>query len=118
MKPNEQVNRMIETLQMADNICDKLTDRVILSIGPYSIYFFGAKRTDLEAIMSLFPGRVWSKSTDGDILYYTINVDDISWVITTGELPPTCKVVYEDVELPPEPAQPARTVKRAKIVCN
>jgi hypothetical protein len=73
----------------------------------------------MEVIRS-FPGR-WKKEPNGGRINYSITLRNSSKVAMlteiklrcySGEPPPNCQVVYEDVHVP------AQTVRRAKLICK
>lgn len=79
-------------------------------------------REDLAVALSLMSGP-WKKSPYYNGLCYTNEVGryyDADYTVVQvysedAALPPTCKVIEEEVE---EAATPARMVKRRRVVCN
>ena len=83
-----------------------------------SIWFSTTSRTDLEKLLSMAPrGQHWSKDAWSDQLSYAVEIEGVSIKVNVTEdaLPPTCKVVLVEEEIP---ATPARIVKRRVLKCN
>ena len=71
------------------------------------------EREQLKDFLALSSGQ-WSKYLCDRGAHYDKNVNDVEVSIRTG-LPPTCRVEYVEEYVP---AQEARTVTRAKVVCD
>lgn len=76
------------------------------------IDFDRLKHPDVMRVVQAFPGK-WTKtlSADSGRIDYETSVDGVSLRVWSGEPPPNCRIVEEDVYLP------AQTVKRFKLVC-
>lgn len=68
-------------------------------------------RGQLTALMLAFPGK-WAKRADGEVMTYTLTCGLARVVVKTGDLPASCRVVYE------ERTVPANTIKVPRIVCD
>lgn len=75
------------------------------------------RREDIQTLMQLAPR--WSKSPRDDGIDYDATVDGVTFKLRAMDaaLPPTCRVVEREVEVPAEPAKPARMVKRMMVEC-
>lgn len=63
-------------------------------------------------VIKAFPGR-WTKKPAGDAkIHYSNKFDGMTIRCYAGEPPPNCKIVYEEVTIP------ARTERRAKLICQ
>lgn len=82
-----------------------------------SFWLTVSKREDVQVLMKLAP--MWKKSPSGTGIDYDAEVNGVDFKIRTtdGALPPTCKLVERDVEIPAEPAKPARIEKRMVVEC-
>lgn len=87
--------------------------------GDY-IDFDGLEHSQVMEVIRSFPGR-WKKEPNGERINYSITLRNSSKVTElteikircySGEPPPNCQVVYEDVHVP------AQTVRRAKLICK
>jgi hypothetical protein len=117
-KQSEQLRHqdMLTWLHKHRDTLANLSDSAnINAYGSNSIWINVTSREDLAVAMAT--GTIWSKSTDGNIMVYTLQVGDfvINIRARSGALPKTCKVVTETVSYP---AQPARTELVEKIVCD
>lgn len=87
--------------------------------NPYggTFWFTVSKREDVQVLMKLAPR--WAKNVWEGGIDYNANVDGVEFKIRTtdGALPPTCRLVEQDVEIPAKPAEPARTEKRMVVEC-
>lgn len=91
-------------------------EQIGLTPVPYGggIDFDNADRQQVLEIIKAFPGT-WDKSVNGNtsMNYVRRPVEGEPLIrIWAGELPPSCKVVEEEIEVP------AHREKRQKIVCN
>lgn len=96
---------------------DQLPDATCF--GTY-IDFNSLPHDQVMEVVKAFPGR-WKKEPDGNgKIHYSITLRNSSKVTElieivircySGEPPPNCKVIYEDVLVP------ARTERRAKMIC-
>lgn len=84
---------------------------------PYggTFWFTVSNRKDVQTLMQLAPR--WSKLAWEGGIDYTARVDDVEYRIraTDGALPPTCRLVEQEVEIP---ATPAKIVKRMVVECT
>lgn len=118
-KKRSEVSRqatMLSWLEINRDILSKLSETSsINAYGSHSIWINVYTREDVAIAMST--GSVWSKSTENNIMVYTIRVGQFAVNIRArdGALPKTCKVITESVTYP---AQPARTETIEKIVCD
>jgi len=98
-------------------IAAQLSDSV--DFNPYggTFWFTVSNREDVQVLMQLAP--IWSKKTWEGGIDYDAEVDGVSYKIRAadGALPPTCKLVEKEVEIPAQPATPARMEKRMVIEC-
>ena len=78
--------------------------------------FNQATRLEIIAIMYYFTGK-WSKEYLGTQLNYIQVIDGVTVRIYDAELPPSCKIVDEIIDIEAVTI-PARTEVRKKIVCN
>jgi len=94
-------------------------------ISDTGISFNAENQEEVKTFRRIFglPGKTWSRTPhySGEGLVYSLEIphpapyfdgQTMQFVVTTKELPPSCTIVYEEVE------EPARIVKRAKIVCK
>lgn len=92
------------------------------SINVYGgmIYISVNTREALHKVRPCFgANRTWSKDVLRDArMQYRVTDGPVMLTLTCGELPPTCKVVEEEVEIPAEPAKEARIEKRMRVICN
>lgn len=90
-----------------------------VDFNPYgsTFWFTVSKREDVQVLMKLAPR--WSKNVWEGGIDYNATVDGVEFKIRTqdGALPPTCRLVEQDVEIPAKPAEPAKIVKRMVIEC-
>jgi hypothetical protein len=90
-----------------------------VDFNPYgaTFWFTVSKREDVQVLMKLAPG--WTKNVWDGGIDYNATVDDVQFKIRTqdGALPPTCRLVEQDVEIPAKPAEPAKIVKRMVVEC-
>ncbi len=95
-------------------IAGQLSESV--DFNPYggTFWFTVSNRADVQVLMQLAPG--WDKKTWDGGIDYDAEVDGVCYKIRAadGALPPTCKLVEKEVEIP---AQPARIEKRMVIEC-
>jgi hypothetical protein len=69
----------------------------------------------MKVVTTLACGR-WKREPVGERINYSCEVRDKIFVrCYQGQPPPNCQIVYEEVEVP---ARPARTERRAKMVCR
>lgn len=103
-KGGERVARILA--QLSDS-CD---------LNPYggTFWFTVSNREDVQVLMQIAPR--WAKSTHDAGIDYDAEVDGVSYKIRTVDaaLPPTCKLVEREVEIP---AVPAQIVKRLVVEC-
>ena len=81
---------------------------VVVTLNPQPTVFVRELVTQLGV-----PGQK-EKEWDGSALQVELNYQRIK-IRIHAYIPPTCEVVYEDVVIP---AQPEKTVKKARIVCD
>lgn len=85
-------------------------------LNPYggTFWFTVSNREDVQVLMQIAPR--WSKSTHDSGIDYDARVDGVYYKIRTVDaaLPPTCKLVEREVEIP---AEPAKIVKRMVVEC-
>jgi hypothetical protein len=98
-------------------IAGSLSDSVQLNSYGGTFWFTVSKREDVQTLMQLAPR--WTKSARDDGIDYSAEVDGVAFRIQTteGALPPTCRLVEQDVEIPAKPAEPAKMVKRLVVEC-
>lgn len=111
-----EIDRQNLAIRILSELGNQLNETANLAPGSM-FWVFVDNRTDVEALMSLAPR--WSKSPDGEGIDYKENVDghELTIKARTNALPPTCKLVEEEYEVPAEPAKPARTAKRMVLKC-
>lgn len=90
-----------------------------VTLNPFggTFWFTVKNRADVQILMQLAPR--WEKNTWDGGIDYNAEVDGVDYKIRTsdGALPPTCRLVEKEIEIPALPAQPARMEKRMIIEC-
>lgn len=94
-------------------------------ISSSGITFIAKSQEEVKTFRQIFglPGQIWSRTPhySGEGLVYFLELphpapyyagETLQISVSTKELPPSCIIVYEEVE------EPAKRVKRAKVVCN
>ena len=92
-------------------------DHLHVSLPDDYIDFDGLKRSDVVKLLTHLRTGKWNKTPVGDRVNYTNEtfLPGVKLRIYAAEPPSGCKIVYEDVVIP---AQPARVEKRPKMVCK
>ena len=72
-------------------------------------------REAVQEILNTVAAGQWTRTTNGVKVNYETVVDGMTLRIYSAPPPPSCEVVFDDVEMP---AQPARVEKRARLVCS
>lgn len=82
-------------------------------------YISVKNREEWASIRSSLPRAKWDREVNADekTIRYIYHFGMVNLNITVGELPPSCKVIEEEV-LIPEEIVPARMEKKRRIVCN
>lgn len=90
-----------------------------VDLNPYggTFWFTVKKREDLQVLLQLAPK--WSKEAWTDGIDYNAEEGGVSYKIRTtdGALPPTCRLVEKEIEVPEQPAVPAHKEKRMVVEC-
>jgi hypothetical protein len=94
-------------------------------VSDSGISFDAESQEEVKTFRQIFglPGQVWSRTPhySGEGIVYSIELphpapyydgETMQIQVSTKELPPSCTIVYEEVE------EPAKIVKRAKVVCK
>lgn len=91
---------------------ESLSDDVTFNAFGGSMWISLKSRADLEILFRL--AERWDKKDDADCIRYSATVMDVEFVIRAYDnaLPPTCRVVEEQIAIP------ARMETRKRIVCN
>lgn len=84
------------------------------SCGVVYIDWNSLSHDQVMKVVIAFGGR-WERKPNGDRINYSKLVDGIMLRCYQGQPPPNCQIVYEEYEIP---AQPAKTGRRAKMVCK
>lgn len=111
----DRQNLAIEILQKCG---ESLSESISISPGAM-MWIFTSDRKDVEALMTLAPKWTKTRDVDGTTISYSAVVagHDVTIKASEGALPPTCKLVEEEYEVPAEPAKPARMAKRMVLKC-
>lgn len=109
-----QLEKLIKGQALVSRIAADLSETCGLNAYGGTYWFNVKDRRDVEVIMQLAPK--WGKQTHDAGIDYDATIDGVEVKIRTfeGALPPTCKVVEEEVTIP---ATEARTVKRMVVKC-
>lgn len=99
-------------------VADQLSDSVELNPYGGTWWLTVYNREDVQVLMQLAPR--WEKSVRDDGIDYNAIVDGVEYKIRTkdGALPPTCRVIEREVEIPEQPAIPARKEMRSVVECT
>jgi len=107
-----------EYYRFLEALCQDLvfTGPVEVNISGQIPWFHVHNREDLQTLLSLGPG-LWSKCTSTRGIAYSNQIGDYSFTIYAEDaaLPPTCRIIEEEITYP---AQPARTERVTKVVCS
>lgn len=110
--------RIIRGSEHIASINPKISDTV--DFNPYggTFWFTVSNRDDVQELLRLAPQ--WKKNIHETGIDYDATVGGVAYKIRTtdGALPPTCRLVEKDVEIPAQPAMPARMVKRLVVECE
>ncbi len=112
-----EIKRYGLALRLLTEMGERLSESAQFNPG----YFFQAvvdNRDDLSLLMTLAPK--WSKSPCAEGISYDANVDGDRFQIVAkaAAIPPTCRMVEEEYEIPAVEAQPARVGKRMVLKCE
>jgi len=104
-----------------------LTPEAIEALDSFSCYnghiwMTTKDRKSLHAVRPCFGKLEWDKSveasSDNPAMQYSAADGPVRLILKCAELPPTCKIVEEEVEIPAQPAVEARMEKRLVVKCN
>lgn len=111
----EQLKSHEGGMQRVLPVLDHLSADCTLNAFGGNYWFTTKSREDVVLLMTL--AQRWTKVSDGTAIRYRAVTDGTEYWITAqdGALPPTCKLVEEEVEIP---AQPARTAKVLVLRCD
>lgn len=121
---DEQINQTTSLLDKQKTIRDwveqnqeKFTDLPTASIFNDFIDFDGLAHSDVMTVVLRFGGKWDRKPDDGKITYTRKKTENCPITIRCyrGTPPPGCRVEYEEVTIP---AQPARIIRQAKLNCK
>jgi hypothetical protein len=112
-----EIERYQLSLEIAERFKDVLSADVEFSPVCY-ITITVKNRQDLVHLMEL--AQIWKKTSGGDAICYKAEVKGhgITIIARDSALPDTCKLVEELVELPAEPAKPARKEYIKVLKCD
>ncbi len=99
-------------------VADKLSPDVDFNAYGGSFWFTVKNRDDVQTLMTLAP--IWKKNAYEGGIDYNATIDGVEFKIRTvdGALPPTCRLVEQDVVVPARPAEPERIEKRMVVECS
>lgn len=112
-----EINRYTLAAHLLGTMGERLTDSA--SFAP-SYYFQVTvdNREDLALLMTLAPR--WDKhAADNGVSYNAeVNGERFEIVAKSAAIPPTCRMVEEEFEIPAEEAKPSRVGKRMVLKCE
>lgn len=115
---NEQISQresMVKWLSSRQTVLEELA--VPMSLCNEKVDFDNLSHDDVIKVIKAFPGAKWTKtpSSLGGKVDYTTQIEGVSLRCYSGEPPPNCRIVEEEMHVP---AIPSRVEIIRKLVCS